>query len=131
MNYTCPVCGYDSLELPPINFEICPSCGTEFGLDDIENSLIDLTLRWIRNGMHWWSNAAEPPRNWRPEEQVAKVLPNLLAHYTQASSFSRVGQMPIITPPLDNNDLVTGRIFRESFVVPESIASAKHAFAST
>src|SRR5436853_428601 len=38
--FICPVCGYDGLGEPPYNadgdgsYEICPSCGFEFGFDD-------------------------------------------------------------------------------------------------
>jgi predicted RNA-binding Zn-ribbon protein involved in translation (DUF1610 family) len=38
--YTCPVCGFQGLSEPAYDehyctfFEICPSCGTEFGYDD-------------------------------------------------------------------------------------------------
>jgi rubredoxin len=38
--YLCPVCGYPELSEPPWNNEspsdeICPSCGTQFGYDDV------------------------------------------------------------------------------------------------
>jgi hypothetical protein len=55
MNYTCPVCGFDSLEYPPEDFAICPSCGTEFGLDDANYTIEELRARWIKGGSQWWS----------------------------------------------------------------------------
>ena len=37
----CPVCGYQ-MEDPPKDNNICPSCGTEFGLHDVNATLSDL-----------------------------------------------------------------------------------------
>ena len=41
MKFTCPVCGYPELEEPPRSprtgggsYEICPSCGFQFGVTD-------------------------------------------------------------------------------------------------
>lgn len=61
MNYTCPVCGFDNLEYPPQDFTICPSCGTEFGFDDVNYSIPELKARWIKDGRQWWSNDVQFP----------------------------------------------------------------------
>jgi len=56
MKYTCPVCGFDNLEYPPEDFNICSSCGTEFGYDDVNYTVPELRARWIKGGRQWWSN---------------------------------------------------------------------------
>src|SRR5205085_9679100 len=70
MKYTCPVCGYNGLDKPPADYEICPSCGTEFGYNDAAPSAIrkrlrqrELTRQWIRSGMNWF-DAGTQPANW-------------------------------------------------------------------
>lgn len=74
MKYTCPVCGYDSLETPPLDFSICPSCGTEFGNDDFEFSHEELRQRWINDGLQWWSAIDPIPQNWNPFAQLRHVM---------------------------------------------------------
>ena len=69
--YECPVCGYPELGEPPwtgnrASFEICPSCGTEFGYDDAAGGdearrpSVYNVLReaWIAEGMPWWAERA-------------------------------------------------------------------------
>ncbi len=70
MPYSCPVCGYPGLEFPPTDFEICPSCGTEFEYHDAGKTHEELRLEWIGNGMHWFSHALHPPLNWNPVQQL-------------------------------------------------------------
>ena len=74
MNYTCPVCGYNELELPPADFTICPSCGTEFGYHDATASLEELRQRWIGRGAPWISQVTPRPLNWSPWEQLLRVI---------------------------------------------------------
>ena len=73
MNYICPVCGYEKLDTPPNNFTICPSCGTEFGYDDFEYSLEDLTRAWVDSGMQWWSRTIHAPKGWNPAKQLKNI----------------------------------------------------------
>jgi hypothetical protein len=55
--YTCPVCYYDKLDDPPDHsFEICPSCGTEFGYTDFNTSHEQLRNEWVAGGKKWWSD---------------------------------------------------------------------------
>jgi hypothetical protein len=75
--HLCPVCGYDRLSEPPLNFTICPSCGTEFGYDDAFASHAQLRLAWLRDGAQWWSPADARPDNWDPHLQVAAVESSL------------------------------------------------------
>ncbi len=75
----CPVCGYAGLEEPAYSptqeasFEICPSCGTEFGYQDARTSHKLLRLRWIESGMTWHSSAVPPPPRWDPIVQLRNV----------------------------------------------------------
>ena len=71
--YLCPVCGYDELSAPPADHTICPSCGTEFGYDDVATSHEELRTRWLATGARWWYSGAPPPPNWNPYQQVLRV----------------------------------------------------------
>jgi len=48
--YTCPVCFYSELDFNPLkkDYDICPSCGTEFGLDDFDESYLELREKWVK-----------------------------------------------------------------------------------
>jgi len=60
--YTCPVCFYNGLEESPValSYEICPSCGTEFAVDDSEKSWKELRQDWKDKGCVWWSKYEKP-----------------------------------------------------------------------
>lgn len=82
MSHTCPVCGFAKLTEPPRSLsgggssEICPSCGYQHGVDDDDKGLSHAAARdaWRRGGMNWQSKST-PPKNWKPAEQLAPVLP--------------------------------------------------------
>ena len=82
MKYICPVCGYPELNKPPYggspdpSYEICNSCGFEFGYDDHSEGFTFQQWRqkWIEGGMVWWSTYRKPPENWNPAEQVSHVM---------------------------------------------------------
>jgi hypothetical protein len=65
----CPVCGY-SLERPPSDYRICPSCGTEFGYDDAGRDYTELRAAWLRAGARWWSPSRPAPVGWDPYKQL-------------------------------------------------------------
>jgi len=66
MNETnCPVCGYEMTE-GPRHFNICPSCGTEFGLHDVNASIDELRAAWIAAGPQWYSRVLPEPEGWQP-----------------------------------------------------------------
>jgi hypothetical protein len=81
VSYLCPACGYPDLEEPPRSprtgggsYEICPSCGFEFGVtdDDLGITYHDWRSRWIADGMPWRSEGIElPPSGWDPSGQLA------------------------------------------------------------
>ena len=82
MSHTCPVCGFPKLTEPPRSVggggssEICPSCGYQHGVDDDDKGISHTAARdaWRRGGMKWQSKNTTP-KNWKPEQQLATVLP--------------------------------------------------------
>jgi hypothetical protein len=82
VNYMCPVCGYPELTEPPRvagsggSYEICPSCGFEFGYtdDDLGFSYDTWRAKWIAEGMRWDPSDVEPaPDGWDPIEQLRNL----------------------------------------------------------
>jgi len=71
--YICPVCGFEKMDGPPADFNICPCCGTEFGYDDFEKSYQDLSYRWIASGCPWFSPLEGPPPAWNAKRQLLNV----------------------------------------------------------
>lgn len=67
--YKCPVCFYD-LDYAPSDFNICPSCGTEFGYSDSGRSFEELRAEWLRLGAKWSSSVVEKAQNWNPIQQL-------------------------------------------------------------
>jgi hypothetical protein len=88
--YKCPVCGYPDLPEPPLDmsYEICPSCGTEFGYTDFAISEAERTrirqqlfVRWWRGGRPaWHANWMRQPREWNPRKQVIEHLVPQIHH---------------------------------------------------
>jgi len=81
--YTCPCCGYGVLREPPRSasgggsYEICPSCGFEFGVTDDDEGFAysQWRARWKKLGCPWTSVGIAPPRGWDAKSQLAKVEP--------------------------------------------------------
>ncbi len=79
-HHTCPVCGYPKLKETPRtragggSFEICPSCGFQFGVSDDDGGFTyeQWRERWRREGMKW-SSAQKKPHRWNPEKQLAAL----------------------------------------------------------
>lgn len=78
--FSCPVCGFDQLSEPPRSpagggsYEICPSCGFEFGVSDDDQGYTHAAWRaeWVKRGMPW-SGARPIPAGWDPIEQIGRV----------------------------------------------------------
>lgn len=64
MKYTCPVCAFTGLDEPPAYFTICPSCGTEFGYQDLVKGHDELRTQWIATGAKWHSAVIVAPYQW-------------------------------------------------------------------
>jgi hypothetical protein len=81
VNYVCPVCGYEGLEedpRPPAgggSFEICPSCGFQFGVSDDDRGFSYEKWRqhWIEEGMIWDKGRSSPPDGWNPVAQLGRI----------------------------------------------------------
>ena len=81
MKHTCPVCGYPKLKDPPRtrggggSYEICPSCGFQFGVsdDDRKHSYEQWRAQWQAAGMKW-SSQQKAPRGWEPAAQLARLM---------------------------------------------------------
>ena len=81
MIFGCPVCAYDGLDEDPRtvagggSFEICPSCGFQFGVsDDDEGFTYDAWRKqWIDGGMEWDKGRSPPPSGWNPVRQLARL----------------------------------------------------------
>jgi hypothetical protein len=73
--YICPVCGF-LLKHPPENFNICPSCGVEFGYETTSRSIEELREEWLRTGALWASNVHPRPKDFDPTMQLGNI-PNI------------------------------------------------------
>jgi len=81
MPHRCPVCGYPDLAQAPRtragggSYEICPSCGFEFGVTDDDAGFTYARWRraWIDGGMRWASKAKPAPPGWNPEVQLQSL----------------------------------------------------------
>jgi hypothetical protein len=79
--HTCPVCGYPELEEPPRSpsgggsYEICPSCGFQFGVDDDDKGITydEWRVRWKEKGQAWSSRGNVAPRGWNANSQLATL----------------------------------------------------------
>ena len=82
MAYICPACGFPGLREPPRSksgggsYEICPSCGFQFGVsdDDAGFSYASWRAQWKAQGLRWSSKGIAPPPSWNPKTQVAKLV---------------------------------------------------------
>ena len=82
MCFTCPVCGFPDLDSPARtqesggSFEICPSCGFQFGVTDDDEGVgyAEWRNRWIADGMPWRSRGLRTPSGWNPEAQLKRVF---------------------------------------------------------
>src|SRR5437588_759385 len=94
MTYTCPVCGWGGLYEPSHDqfgggsFEICPSCGVEFGYQDSTRSHRELRAEWIAKGAGWHAGDEPPPGGWDPVEQLRR------AGYADAADELRARRAP-------------------------------------
>jgi len=84
MNHSCPVCGYSKLSEPPrsrsggASYEICPSCGFQFGVSDDDRLFTYDSWRelWLEGGLRWASKAQPAPAGWNPKAQLQNLQGN-------------------------------------------------------
>jgi hypothetical protein len=53
---------FSGLPYPPLDYHICPCCGTEFGNDDEDFSHSQLREMWLGSGANWFFG--NPPAGW-------------------------------------------------------------------
>jgi uncharacterized Zn finger protein (UPF0148 family) len=84
-SHTCPVCGYPKLHEVPRSaktsggsYEICPSCGFQFGVTDDDQGYTyeEWREQWIGKGMKW-SSVTTPDGKWNPIDQLRRIGVNL------------------------------------------------------
>lgn len=82
MAYQCPVCGFPELNDPPRSrgsgggsYEICPSCGFEFGVtdEDLGYEYDQWRAEWVSRGMPWSSRGRPEPKSWNPAVQLESL----------------------------------------------------------
>lgn len=73
MRFTCPVCGYKDLPALPRDYEICPSCGTEFEYHDALKSHEQLRREWKQRGLVWHSRVIQQPSGWNGYVQLIEA----------------------------------------------------------
>lgn len=73
-HFMCPVCGWPKLHEDPTfyTYEICPSCGVEFGYDNPDDYSA-YRADWLTKG-EWWAGTIDRcPKGWDPEEQLKNL----------------------------------------------------------
>ena len=76
---TCPVCAYPNLTEPARgksdggSYEICPSCGFQFGVDDDDKNITFEQWRttWLASGAKWSGKGITKPKGWDGVKQCA------------------------------------------------------------
>jgi hypothetical protein len=84
MAYSCPCCGFPALHEPPRSntgsgsYEICPSCGFQFGVSDDDDGFTYEKWRalWEKRGSPWSSKGITPPPGWNAKPQLAGLKDN-------------------------------------------------------
>ncbi len=82
----CPICGFAEMPYPPVPYNVCPCCGTEFGVADYYHPQQELRHEWITSGMHWFSDIRKPPVNWNPSEQLMTLNEKLIQPSAQTAT---------------------------------------------
>ncbi|MEW9702988.1 hypothetical protein [Paenibacillus sp. SI8] len=80
MSYICTLCGYSNLKFAPWtqkglspSYEICPCCGVEFGVDDINKAAYEIYKKeWFESGNKWFMESKKP-NNWNLQDQLKKI----------------------------------------------------------
>ena len=78
--YICPVCGYPELDQPAWDpntgspsFDICPSCGCEFGYHDATLEAKERYRRnWVQKGAPWFKPELKP-LEWSLQNQLEQI----------------------------------------------------------
>ncbi len=79
--HACPVCAWPQLAEAPRppggggSFEICPSCGFQFGVDDDDrgHTFAGWRRAWLKAGAPWRGTARRAPAGWDGAAQARKL----------------------------------------------------------
>jgi len=85
--HICPVCAYPHLTEPARSksgggsYEICPSCGFQFGVDDDDKGITfeQWRAKWIKGGAKWASKGIAKPDAWDGAKQSARLASHVAA----------------------------------------------------
>jgi hypothetical protein len=66
----CPVCGFADMPYAPVPYNVCPCCGTEFGVADYYSNPAELRRNWIAAGKPWFSDLRKPRKGWSASLQL-------------------------------------------------------------
>ena len=120
MTYQCPVCAFAGLDEPPVDFTICPSCGTEFGYHDFIRGHDELRSQWIATGPKWHSSVVPAPPQWNGMEQLRRgglidyspVGMNTHTEITvvEIGRHSTIINIPMVNASIDAIDYGVGRV---------------------
>jgi len=94
--FECPVCLYPELPYPASDYNICPCCGTEFGLDDEFRTFAELRHEWVVQGAKWF--LLEPPVGWNPWSQLIAeevLVGENRSHMTFQSGEPSIAAIPV------------------------------------
>jgi hypothetical protein len=80
--HLCPICGFGGLREPSRtednggSYEICASCGFQFGVTDDDGGYTyeAWRARWIEMGLPWTSVGIAVPAHWDPSAQLQRVV---------------------------------------------------------
>jgi hypothetical protein len=77
-HYVCLVCGYSELTKPygdylRPSYEICPTCGYQYGYHDYFQTPINYRKRWIDEGANWWAHGGPIESNWNARQQLKRL----------------------------------------------------------
>lgn len=89
MKHTCPVCGFPKLNEAPRSasgggsYEICPSCGFQFGVSDDDTGYTYAKWRatWKKSGMKW-ASVSPAPKKWNAAAQLKNLDDKAVAKKT-------------------------------------------------
>jgi hypothetical protein len=104
MTNICPICAFPQMPYAAIPYNICPCCGTEFGVDDHLLAPSQIRQQWIKAHMPWFDEIISQPSGWSPAWQLIQgghgadlVGPIGFVTYT-ASRVINVSSQPFLMP---------------------------------
>lgn len=98
--HVCPVCDYAGLLAPPQEGPVCPSCGTEFEVDDRYRSHLELRAAWLEAGAPWFSKRVPAPHGWEKYRQQLLVEHQVRQQPEDIAGTDDIAADPVFIYPL-------------------------------